>query len=175
MHERRIKRHARCLLPAAIAGLVLGGCATFGPAGLQPGTTSAEARRANGTPTGEYALPDGGRRLEFARGSSGKETWMLDFDAKGALVMSEQVRTQANFDNIVRGMSADEVRMRLGRPSHVFGAGWQEHIHVWSYRFPQGDCFWFQVSIRDANQQVSEAGMGLDPACDGRRDGDRSL
>lgn len=161
------------ILAALAATAALAGCAT--PGNLPPGTPIATARQGVLGPTGEYALPNGGRRLEFARGSSGKETWMLDFDANGALVTSEQVRTQANFDNIVRGMSADEVRMRLGRPSHVFGAGWQEHIHVWSYRFPQGDCFWFQVSIRDADQTVREAGMGLDPVCDGRRDGDRSL
>ena len=154
------------------AAAALAGCAT--PGNLPPGTPIAAARQGVFPPNGEYVLPNGGRRLEFARGSFGKETWMLDFDAKGTLVASEQVRTQANFAAIARGMPADEVRMRLGRPSDVFGAGWQEHIHVWSYRFPQGDCFWFQVSIRDADQKVSDAGMGPDPVCNGPKGGERS-
>jgi hypothetical protein len=160
------------ILAALAAAAALAGCTT--PGNLPPGTPIATVRQGVFGPNGEYALPNGGRRLEFARGSSGKETWMLDFDASGALVASEQVRTQANFDNIARGMPAEEVRMRLGRPSDVFGAGWHEHIHVWSYRFPQGDCFWFQVSIRDADQKVSEAGMGPDPVCNGPKGSERS-
>ena len=87
--------------------------------------------------------------------------------ARGSLMSSQQVLTEASFADIIPGMSADEVRQRLGRPTHVFGAGWQEHIQVWNYRFVGGDCVWFQVSIRDADHKVREAGIGQDPACDG--------
>lgn len=150
---------------ALVCAAVLAGCAT--PGGLPLGTTIDAARHGVQSPTGEYALPNGGRRLEFARGAFGKETWMLDFDAQGALVSSEQVLTEDNFSNITPGMTADDVRMRLGRPAYIFGAGWQEHIQVWNYRFAGGDCVWFQVSIRDADRKVREAGIGQDPACDG--------
>jgi len=150
---------------AAAAAALLSGCAT--PGTLAPGTTLDTARHGPQAPTGEYALPNGGRRLEFARGAFGKETWMLDFGADGTLVSSQQVLTEQNFANITPGMSADEVRLRLGRPAQVFGAGWQEHIQVWNYRFAGGDCVWFQVSIRDADRKVREAGIGQDPACDG--------
>lgn len=149
----------------ALALTALAGCAT--PGNLAPGTPIDTARHGMMAPTGEYALPNGGRRLEFARGSFGKETWMLDFDAKGALVSSQQVLTEQNFSNITAGMPADEVRMRLGRPSWVFGAGWQDHFQVWNYRFAGGDCVWFQVSIRDADRKVRDASLGQDPACDG--------
>ena len=156
---------------AVAAVLVLSACAT--PGSLRPGASLDSARHGLQAPTGEYALPNGGTRLEFARGSFGKETWMLDFDAKGALVSSAQVLNEANFANITPGMTADDVRMRLGRPAQVFGAGWQEHIKVWNYRFVGGDCVWFQVSIRDADHKVREAGIGQDPACDGpNRKGD---
>jgi hypothetical protein len=160
-------------VPAAAVAFVLvalAGCST--PGSLPPGTTIAVARAGMQAPTREYALPDGGRRLEFAHGSFGKETWMLDFDAKGALVSSQQVLTEANFAHITPGMTADEVRMRLGRPAYVFGAGWQDHLQIWNYRFAGGDCVWFQVSIRDADRLVKEASIGQDPACDGPNEKD---
>jgi len=146
----------------------LSGCAS--PGGLPAGTTIDAARHGVQSPTAEYPLPDGGRRLEFTQGGYNRETWMLDFDAKGALVSSRQVLTEANFANITPGMPADEVRLRLGSPVQVFGAGWHEHIQVWNYRFAGGDCVLFQVSIRDADRKVREAGIGQDPACDAGRD-----
>jgi hypothetical protein len=145
--------------------VVFAGCAS--PGNLPLGTSIESVRDGLLAPTDEYALPDGRRRLEFRRGSLGRETWMLDFDANGALVSSQQVLTQANFADITPGMSADDVRMRLGHPSAVFGAGWQDHLHVWNYRFAGGDCVWFQVSIRDADRTVSAANIGMDPVCDG--------
>ena len=145
---------------------MLSACST--PGRLPPGTPIDAVRHGARSPSAEYALPDGGTRLEFAQGGSfNRETWMLDFDAKGTLVSSQQVLTEANFANITPGMPADDVRLRLGRPVQVFGAGWHEHIQVWNYRFAGGDCVWFQVSIRDADQKVREAGIGQDPACDG--------
>ena len=78
-----------------------------------------------------------------------------------------KVLTESSFSDIKPGMSADEVLAQLGRPTQVFGAGWAEHIHVWNYRWAGADCVWYQISIRDADQKVREAGMAPDPACDG--------
>ena len=141
------------------------------PGGLPPGTPIAQARGAMFAPTGEYALPDGGTRLEFALG---KETYMLDFDRGGTLVSSQQVLTELNLATIEPGMAADDVRKRFGRPAWVFGVQYRERQHVWNYRFDGGDCVWYQVSISDATRQVTEASIGTDPACDGpNREGSR--
>ena len=163
-----LRFNAASALTGIAALIALGGCAT--PGNLPAGTTLDAARHGLMSPTGEYALPDGGTRLEFARGSFGKETWMLDFDAQGRLVSSQQVLTEANFAHITPGMSAQDVRMGLGRPAQVFGAGWSDPLKVWNYRFAGGDCVWFQVSIRDADSRVREASIGQDPACDGPND-----
>jgi hypothetical protein len=157
-------RRRRHVAPLALV-CALAGSAT--PDSLPAGTTLVQARHGWIAPTGEYALPGGGTRLEFARGAFGKETTMLDFDASGTLVGSQQALTEQNFAHIVAGMPAAEVRMRLGRPAQVFAAGWQEKFHVWNYRFAGGDCVWFQVSISDSAQRVTSAGIGTDPACDG--------
>ena len=146
----------------------LTGCAALAPASAPLGTPIAEVRRGSFGPTGEYPLPGGGTRLEFAQGAFGKQTWMMDFDAKGSLVSKEQVLTEANFALVKPGMPGSEVRMRLGRPAHVFSVQRQK-LQVWNYRYFGGDCVWFQVSVSDAGP-VTEAGMGTDPACDGPND-----
>lgn len=148
---------------------LLGGCASLAPGGLPPGTPIAQARAAPFGPTGEYALPGGGTRLEFAQGSFGKQTYMLDFDKTGVLVGSQQVLTEPNLATIAPGMSAADVRMRFGRPVWVYGVR-HPLAQVWNYRFDGGDCVWYQVSIGDASQTVVEASLGPDPACDGPND-----
>lgn len=148
-----------------LATIASNACSSLAPGALPAGTPISEAKASFGGTTGEYALPGGGNRLEFARGSFGRQTYMLDFDPEGRLVKSEQVLTEANFATIAPGMPAGEVRMRLGRPAHVFNVQWQ-NLQVWNYRFFGGDCVWFQVSI-DASGRVTEAGLGTDPACDG--------
>ena len=147
---------------------VLAGCAALAPASAPLGTPIAEVRRGSFGPTGEYPLPGGGTRLEFAQGSFGKQTWMMDFNAQGKLVSKEQVLTEANFARIVPGMPGAEVQMRLGRPAHVFSVQRQK-IQVWNYRYFGGDCVWFQVTVSDAGP-VTETGIGTDPACDGPND-----
>ena len=162
----------RRLLPLAAAAALIGvvsGCAWIAPGALPPGTPIEQARQSFLGPTGEYALPGGGTRLEFAQGAFGKQTYMLDFDAYGVLVSKQQVLTEQNFATIAPGLSAAELRMRLGRPAQVFSVPWQK-LHVWNYRYFGGDCVWFQVSVSDAAQQVTDTGTGTDPACDGPKD-----
>ena len=157
--------------PLLMAAAVLGGCAALAPGGLPLGTPIAQARQAWFGPAAQYALPGGGTRLEFDQGSFGRQTYMLDFNGEGRLVASHQVLNEVNFATITPGLSAAEVLMRLGHPVQVFPVGWQK-LHVWNYRYPGGDCVWFQVSIRDADRKVHEAGIGQDPTCDGPRSRD---
>src|SRR5450755_3183507 len=152
-----------------VAALVVVGCAILHPPGGLPlGTPIEQARSELGGKTGEYPLPGGGTRLEFAQGSFGKQTYMLDFDASGRLVAKQQVLTPAIFATIKPGMTQVEVLSRIARPAFVFPVGWQQ-LQVWNYRFGglEGDCVLFQVSISNPTGTVSEAGQGYDPACDG--------
>jgi hypothetical protein len=132
------------------------------PASLPPGSTIADARQTLGSGD-EYPLPDGGKRLSFPRG---KDTYMLDFDAGGRLVQSQQVLNLPTFATIQPGMPQGEVLTRLGRPAFVFPVGYQK-LQVLNYRFGglEGDCMVFQVSISNATGNVTEAGTGPDPWC----------
>ena len=89
---------------------------------------------------------------------------MLDFDASGRLVRSEQVLTPQTFATIQPGMPQAEVLTRLGRPAFVFPVGYQK-LQVLNYRFGglEGDCMVFQVSISNATGNVTDAGTGADP------------
>ena len=148
-------------------GVALAGCAAFGPSGLPVGTSLTDARRALFGQTGEYPLPGGGTRLEFARG---RETYMLDFDRAGTLVASQQVLTESNLASIAPGTSRADLRLRFGRPAWIYGVRYREPQQVWNYRFEGADCVWYQVSISDATQQVTETGLGPDPACEAPND-----
>ena len=149
---------------AALALVALAGCAA--PGALPPGTPIADARKSLGGVSGEYPLPDGGTRLEFRQGNFGKQTFMLDFDAKGVLVSSKQVLTPETFATITPGLTPGQVLMRIGHPAFVFPVGYQK-LQVWNYRFGgmEGDCIVFQVSISNVTRTVSDAGSVFGPAC----------
>lgn len=154
----------RTVLPCLLALGLLAGCAA-NPAKIAPGTPAEAVRGTLGVPTGEYPLPDGGRRLEYATGPFGKQTWMLDFDAAGALVASNQVLTEKRFNQIRAGLPRDELRRELGRPSATGVVGWQHQI-VWSYRYDSPFCQWFQVGIDAQKGTVVDSGYYPDPICD---------
>jgi hypothetical protein len=151
-----------------LLAFALSACAGYGPGDLSAGGSEAELRASMGEPTGRYALPDGGSRLEYARGPMGKHTYMIDLDARGRVRGSEQVLTEANFLTIEPSMPQDQVRRKLGRASEA-RVGWRGVGEVWSYRFESPFCRWFQVWIVDG--RVREAAYATDPMCEDRRRG----
>ncbi len=155
---------ARGLLAAFACALALGACSGYSPKALQPGQSEAEVVQAMGTPTGRYQLPDGGTRLEYARGPAGRETYMVNFDAAGRMVDWEQVMDLWYLTRITPGMSVDEVLMRVGHPGEVRPIRRQQLV-VWNYRYPTNDCLWFQISIGDDGKVISGS-QGIDPKCD---------
>lgn len=158
---------ARLSRRGACCGLLLGlaACTAYSPRGLPPGADSAQVIERMGPPTGRYPMPDGGQRLEFARGPFGRHTYMLDFDAQDRLLRSEQVLTENNFYALKIGMTRDEVLRRIGHPSEASYLPRQRH-RLWSYRYESPFCVWFQVSL-DTADKVAELGNNSDPACDG--------
>ena len=153
----------RTVAPLALA-LLAAACSGYGPGALRPGAGTADAVAQMGPPTGRHPLPDGGERLEFARGPYGLHTYMLDFDADGRLRRTEQVLTEENFLALQIGMSKAEVLSRIGRPSQASYLPRQRH-QLWSYRYVTPFCIWFQVSLDEADR-VAELGHNLDPRCD---------
>ena len=154
---------------AALAtALLVGGCAAYGPSASVVGQPIAQAERDLGPPTARYPMPDGSTRVEFARGPFGRHTWMLDVDAQGRVVRSEQVLGEARFQSVRDGMSTDELLRLIGRPGETRPGGWAGG-EVWNWRYPTNDCLWFEVSVRDG--RVKAPGYAIDPRCDPPSDG----
>lgn len=156
----------KTLLFAIGVGL-LGACAGPGLNSLPVGADEAAVRQAWGTPTGRYALPGGGTRLEYATGPYGRSTWMVDLDASGRSIGARNVldgRALQVAQGQVPGMTRDELLRTLGRPSDVRSGGWQGG-QVWSWRFDSPFCLWFQSSVGDDG--ITRDGVfSPDPLCE---------
>ena len=77
-------------------------------------------------------------------------------------------RAYHGVDRILPGMAQEDVRQLLGRPSEVQGLARARGV-VWSYRYENQFCDWFQVELL-LQQQVRSAGYGKPPECE-QRDG----
>jgi putative hemolysin len=154
-----MKPMSLCCLAVAV---VLAACASPGPADLKPGATAAEISAQMGSPRATYALPNGGKRLEFA--GRGARTYMLDVDAAGRLVDAVQVLNEDNFRNIRAGMTREQVLMTLGQPNQI-GPGGRMGGQVWSYNFQNTQCLWFQVAIGDDGRTTGGGAQTMLPAC----------
>jgi hypothetical protein len=151
-------RHAVFLALAT----VLTGCA--GP-DLRVGQTESELIDRAGPPTGRYAMPDGGVRLEYATGPMGRQTWMVDLDGQGYVLRWEQVLNARTFQQVVDGMSREDLLRLIGRPGH------RQHERMgketWSWRYPTNECLWFRVTLLPPDWRVEHGGAYMiDPACD---------
>ena len=156
-----------CLSPwhlLSLLALLLPACSSYTPPDALAGMSRSELVARMGPPDMERRV-DAGSRLEFPRGPYGKQTWFVYFDAAGRAVRAEQVLTEQNFNRIEVGMTQDVVRQLLGRPSEVQVLG-RERGAVWSYRYDNYLCNWFQVEF-SLQQQVRSTGYGQPPECDG--------
>jgi len=150
------------LIVASLLGL-FAACAGYAPPKeVQAGASEAQVVQAMGEPTGRYPLPQGGRRLEFARGPNGRHTYMVDLDAQGRVVEWDQVLQPRYFELINPGMKSDEVLRLIGRPSERQGAS--RGSQIWSWRYANNDCLWWQAQV-DAQGVVTGAGYASERGC----------
>ncbi|WP_250450416.1 outer membrane protein assembly factor BamE [Caballeronia sp. ATUFL_M2_KS44] len=102
---------------------------------LKPGvTTEAQIRSQMGEPERERTFTDGSKRLEYPRGPAGTNTYMVDLDPDGLFVSVTQVLTAENFAKVRPGMTEDEVRRLLGKPTTVAEYRLKQE-HVWSWHW----------------------------------------
>ncbi|MCY1213394.1 hypothetical protein D9M72_251740 [compost metagenome] len=103
--------------------------------GIVPGqSTEEELRRQAGKPEIVWEEADGGRRLEYPRGPEGTTTWMVTIGADGKVARIEQVLTPENFARVRAGMSKDDIRRLLGKPTKVEAFALKKE-EVWGYRW----------------------------------------
>ena len=102
---------------------------------LTPGvTTEAQIRDQMGEPETERTFTDGSKRLEYPRGPAGTNTYMVDLDPNGRFVAVTQVLTAENIAKVRPGMSQDEVRRLLGKPTTIAEYPLKKE-RVWSWHW----------------------------------------
>ena len=148
--------------------LVLSACSSYAPTDIVNGMSKDAIVARMGRPDRERQMP-GGSRLEFPRGPLGKQTWFVYFDAEGKVSRTEQVLTEPNFNRIDVGMAQEDVLKLLGKPGEVMVLGRARGL-VWSYRYENYFCNWFQIEL-SLQQQVRSAGYAQAPECERRDDG----
>jgi outer membrane protein assembly factor BamE (lipoprotein component of BamABCDE complex) len=147
--------------------LLLTACSGYAPPANINGLTRDQLVAQMGQPDTVRQITTG-TRLEFPRGPMGHHTWFVDVDTDDKIIKTEQVLTEPNFNQITPGMTQQEVRQRLGRPSETQGLGRARGV-VWNYRYENNFCQWFQVEISQ-EQQVRSASYGQPPECMGHDD-----
>ena len=161
-----MRRVALLLAPLAPLALLV---ACAGPQVLKVGAgqTEAEMLASMGQPSGRYLLPDGGQRVEYAKGPMGRVTFLFDLDRSGRILTAEQVLTQQNFAKVRPNMSQDEVQLMLGQP----GERSREFMNkeTWSWRYETYQCLWAQVTFNAAGRVMAGVAYLPDPRCDASR------
>lgn len=113
--------------------LYIVGCAPYGPTTLKVGSTEREVLRVMGEPNQIYQIAQG-KRLEYARGPWGQETFMVDLDLKNEVRQIEQVLTKEKFQTIKIGQTTQtEVARTFGHPAEI-GKVFNGDI-TWTYRY----------------------------------------
>jgi hypothetical protein len=88
-----------------------------------------------------------GFRLIYIRGPFGKHTYFLYFSPDDKLLRFEQVLKESTFSLIKPGMTEEEVLNIIG-PSKILMGGGKSSWSVWSYRYENSLCRWFQVEFK---------------------------
>ncbi len=103
--------------------------------GIVVGESSEDdVRKQAGHPEITWEEEDGGRRLEYPRGPEGATTWMVTIGADGKVRAIEQVLTAENFARVRAGMSRDDIRRLVGKPTKVEAFALKKE-EVWGYRW----------------------------------------
>ena len=146
------------LFSAALAGLLLAGCAVTA---VKPGMTREEVIEAYGKPSAIVPL-SAGTRLQYSRQPLGQSVVMVDLDASGSVVSAKEVMTAAEFSRIEVGKwTRSDTEREFGPPAIVDGvASWRGDIMSYRWRDAVTDMFFFVYL--DAANVVQRTGQGME-------------
>lgn len=148
-------RRSLTLLVASVVFLVAA-CASYDGRGLQTGASAEAVHAVMGEPTATHAGTSG-ESWEYARGPQGNHTFMVRFDRDRRLLRVDQVLAFPFFDQVVAGMTADEVRRVLGTPLRSTAFPRRKEL-VWDYRWtdsPFDYLRYFHVVFDEAGRVTS--------------------
>ena len=122
-------------LVVAAAAFVLAGCASFDGRGLVPGkSTEQDVVALMGAPADRIKLADGDTKLYFPRQPEGRMSYAARIAPDGMLRSVDQLLTEQNIANLVRGTTTrEQAREILGPPWRTTRLERQQR-DVWEYK-----------------------------------------
>jgi len=159
---------------AALAALLIAGCALVPGRNLEPGkSTRADVIADMGQPALSLDAPGGGQLLYFTHWPWGRLTYVAAIGPDGVLRAFEQRLTYPNIHAVREGMTRDEVRRLLGPPVEISRLPRQQR-EVWEYPWRhavrEGRVLFVQFSddglVRETIEMHDEK---RDPESDSRR------
>lgn len=87
-----------------------------------------------GKPEMIWEEKDGSFKYEYPRGPVGTETFMVDISPDGKYLGMNNVLTEANFARIKAGMTRDDVRRLLGKPTETAKFPLKQE-ETWTWKF----------------------------------------
>ena len=159
---RRTSRSFWTSVALAAGLLVLQACSAYTPDPGLIGASSQQALASLGAPSMVQSTSMG-QRLIYARGPQGHHTYFLEIDAASRVMEIRQVLNDAQFAQVTPGMSSAQVQALIG-PSYEKTQLARGRGSLWSYRFENPFCLWFQVEFSEEGL-VRTAGHGIPPEC----------
>src|SRR6266480_4279508 len=106
-------------------------CASF--SAINPGASARQVETLVGAPANVWKNADGSEVWEYPRGPLGGETYMVTLGSDRTAREVHQVLSEEYISKLQVGMSREEVRRLVGRPSHVGFSDFTDE-EIWSWR-----------------------------------------
>lgn len=156
------------LTTLTVSTLSLSGCDFAAQKELQSGVSSKDDVLVKmGKPTMIWEEKDGSSLYEYPRGPEGHVTYMVKINGDGKYMGMENILTEANFNKISVGMTRDDIRRRLGRPTQTSVLELKkEEVWTWKHFRNNNESRLFHVMM-DGEGKVVRTEYGDNPKAQG--------
>ncbi len=137
---------------------IVSACAGYAPSNNLVGQHRDSVTQTLGQPEREYVV-DGKKKLHFPRGPAGSHTYFVFLNDEDKVVGWEQVLTEERFNQIVPGMSKEQVIDLIGI-SRITNVLARQRGYVWHYRYWNTQCASFVIeftpedTVRSADYRI---------------------
>ncbi len=144
--------------------LGLSGCDYAAQKELQVGASSKDDVLVKmGKPTMIWEEKDGSALYEYPRGPEGHVTYMVKIGSDGKYMGMDNILVEANFNKVVAGMTRDDIRRQLGKPSQTQMLDLKkEEVWTWKHMRNTSESRLFHVMM-DSDGKVVRTEYGDDP------------
>jgi SmpA / OmlA family len=157
-------RHLRLIFLALTLTFGLAACDFIAEKKLKAGESTVEdVRKLMGKPEMIWEEKDGSQTLEFARSPEGHQTYMVSIGADGKYRGMKNILVNDEFQKIKPGMTRDDVRRLLGKPTEVVTFKLKsEEVWSWRHMGEQNKSEMFNVHF-DLDGKAKTTSKSMDP------------